>query len=826
MRIDQRGRGVARACQSKRGGNIKQLTLTPFWHRRVCEATLIINAIIIALFIFSSMGGIGNYEIGMFAVGISVVSMIIATLSYLVIPEKSFSLRVLTALSAYALLLGSVGYMTVSTGTYDSPFLALWMITSIFAGTFGLWIVGVLLAGLSGYTVWLWYEGLLVEELIIGITLAGFLPVIVSHILWHSKSNSEKTNERAYYDLASELNQVSGKSDTVIGAISDGVIAINNQGNIELINPAAIRMTGWGKQDALGLDYKSVLQLLSKDGSALDKSKDPVFEVLTTNQAVRREDLVLQTNAGKKLNIELVVSPIGRIGEGGIIVFRDITKEQQDEKEQAEFISTASHEMRTPVASIEGYLGLALNPATAKIDDKAREYISKAHESAQHLGHLFQDLLDVTKADDGRLKNNPKVIDLVSFTDGIVGGLKPKAEAKGLTLFFKPVGDEVGGLKNLEPVYYVDVDADHLREILNNLVENAIKYTKQGEVVVDLHGDDDHAVVAIKDSGIGIPTEDIPHLFQKFYRVDNSDTREIGGTGLGLYLCRRLVEAMEGRIWVESEFQKGSTFFVELPRISHMEAQRRIEAASAEVAKPEDNNKYIDKTKVDAETQKHRQIALNTPIIVAKGKEKGGKSGSQSMPYKTPVAKAPAPNPADQLLGGNSSNKPEPIRNKDRMVIPTSAPANPPNNQQASTPPTAPKQTPAPTPVPPPRPAPTVPPPRVPQPPGNPVPVDIKPPAPVSQPTPPSPQPPTPTATPISPPAPVTTQTQTLPPAPKATQPVAEQSTDDSTPILEPEPTAVPKQAPPITAAPAGQPNSMPMMGPQNADQQPTQNNQ
>lgn len=808
MRIDQRGRGVARACQSKRGGNIKQLTLTPFWHRRVCEATLIINAIIIALFVFSNTGGIGSYEIGMFAVGISVISMIIATLSYLVVPEKSFSVRILTALFAYALLLGSVGYLTVSTGTYDSPFLALWMITSIFAGTFGVWIVGVLLAGLSGYTVWLWYEGLLVEEVIIGIALAGFLPVIFSQILWHSKASNEKTNERAYYDLASELNQVSGKSDTVIGAISDGVIAINNQGNIELINPAAIRMTGWGKQDAIGLDYKSVLQLLSKDGSALDKSKDPVFEVLSTNQSVRREDLVLQTNAGKKLNIELVVSPIGRIGEGGIIVFRDITKEQQDEKEQAEFISTASHEMRTPVASIEGYLGLALNPATAKIDDKAREYISKAHESAQHLGHLFQDLLDVTKADDGRLKNNPKVIDLVSFTDGIVGGLKPKAEAKGLTLFFKPVGDEVGGLKNLEPVYYVDVDADHLREILNNLVENAIKYTKQGEVVVDLHGDDDHAVVAIKDSGIGIPTEDIPHLFQKFYRVDNSDTREIGGTGLGLYLCRRLVEAMEGRIWVESEFQKGSTFFVELPRISHMEAQRRIEAASAEVAKPEDNNKYIDKSKVDAETQKHRQIALNTPIIVAKGKEKGGKSGSQSMPYKTPVAKAPAPNPADQLLGGNSSNKPEPMRNKDRMVIP----------------PTAPKQ--APTPVPPPRPAPTVPPPRTPQPPVNPVPADIKPPTPVPQPTPPPTQTPKPIAVPTSTPTPAPTKPQTSPPAPQAIETNPEQTADDSTPILEPEPTAVPKQAPPITTPPVGQPNSTPAMGPQNANQHPTQNNQ
>src|SRR5690606_7203888 len=109
------------------------------------------------------------------------------------------------------------------------------------------------------------------------------------------------------------------------------------------------------------------------------------------------------THSGKKLLISLVVSPVGQIGSGAIIVFRDITKEKAEEREQAEFISTASHEMRTPVASIEGYLGLTLNPATAQIDEKARDFITKAHESAQHLGRLFQGLLDVTKADDGRI---------------------------------------------------------------------------------------------------------------------------------------------------------------------------------------------------------------------------------------------------------------------------------------------------------------------------------------------------------------------------------------------------------------------------------------
>jgi hypothetical protein len=107
-------------------------------------------------------------------------------------------------------------------------------------------------------------------------------------------------------------------------------------------------------------------------------------------------------------------------------------------------------------------------------------------------------------------------------------------------------------------------------------MENAIKYTLKGDVVIDVTGDDTKVIISVADTGLGIPAEDQPHLFQKFYRVDNSDTREIGGTGLGLYLCRRLTETLGGRIWAESVYKQGSTFFVELPRIDTQEAQRLL----------------------------------------------------------------------------------------------------------------------------------------------------------------------------------------------------------------------------------------------------------
>ncbi len=488
------------------------------------------------------------------------------------------------SLIVYLLLTASAASLIVTTGSANSPFLALWMLVSVFAGLFGIWGLLPMLAAIGVFVAAEYLKGNFSPELVVLVSFAGLLPLIASMIIWHSKSDGpEEDGNRAYKDLAHELSQVASQSEVVINAIGDGVMALDGKGVIQLINPAAQRILGWAKQDALALGYKSVLTLIDKVNKPLDSSMDPVQQVLNTNQQVRNNDLTISSKTGKKMMTSLVVSPVGEMGSGVIIVFRDITKEKAEEREQAEFISTASHEMRTPVASIEGYLGLALNPNTAQIDDKARDFIMKAHEAAQHLGRLFQDLLDVSKADDRRLANNPKVVDIVTFTHDILQGFNQKAADKGLRLKFNPIPDD--GTRHIAPAYHINLDNDHVREIIDNLTENAIKYTPAGDVVVDINGTDDKVVVSIKDSGIGIPNEDMPHLFQKFYRVDNVDTREIGGTGLGLYLCRRLAETMGGRIWAESEYKKGSTFYLELPRISSQEAteltEQQAEAARA-----------------------------------------------------------------------------------------------------------------------------------------------------------------------------------------------------------------------------------------------------
>lgn len=481
------------------------------------------------------------------------------------------SRRLTVGLIIFYLTTTLTGWLLANSDATTSPFIVIWGILGVFSAVFGLYgwvlflvanIILVMAQALGGY---------IATQTFLSIAIAETLPTLIGPLIF-----GKRPIKKVSRSLSNTLSQVSNKSEVIINAIGDGVIFIDNQGLIRLINPAAQEILGWAKQDALSLNYKSILKLVNQKDEPLSDKQDPIYESLNENQRVRDNKLIVMTRNDKKLITSLVSSPIGEAGSGVIVVFRDITKETAEEREQAEFVSTASHEMRTPVASIEGYLSLALNPQTAQMDDRARDFITKAHASAQHLGRLFQDLLDVSKSEDGRMTNKPQVINLVPFVHDVVEGLTPKARQKGLSIVYKPIPDR-SVERMLSPDYIVNLDNDHLNEVVSNLVENAIKYTPKGQIIVDVTGDDEHAIISVKDSGIGIPAEDIPHLFQKFYRVENKDTHNIGGTGLGLYLSRRLTELMNGRIWVESIRHQGSTFYVELPRISEQDAKKLIE---------------------------------------------------------------------------------------------------------------------------------------------------------------------------------------------------------------------------------------------------------
>lgn len=358
--------------------------------------------------------------------------------------------------------------------------------------------------------------------------------------------------------------------------INEAVLVIDERGMIKFANPAASAMAGFGDpSDITGLDYTLVLHLEDMMGNALDPAQTELYTALNLNRALNtREYVLVSAQSERRIVLDLSCIPTGDNQADRIVTFRDITNEVAEEREQAEFISTASHEMRTPVASIEGYLGLALNPQTATIDERAKKYLEAAHASSQHLGRLFKDLLDVTKFDDDRAKIHLIPVDAIQAVAYIANEQSEAIQAKHINYSFGQTSSFMDK-KHLAPKIYMAVDYDFLREIVNNLLGNAIKYTPEGgEIKISVRGDSDQVVISVADNGIGIPSDDLGHIFQKFYRVDNSQTRQIGGTGLGLYLVKRRAEAMGGRVWAESDFGHGSIFYVSLPRITESEYEK------------------------------------------------------------------------------------------------------------------------------------------------------------------------------------------------------------------------------------------------------------
>ena len=486
---------------------------------------------------------------------------------------------------AFALL---ESFLTLEpTGIYHSVYIGPILVLTFLAGALGLyWPVGILLVLTLGYL--LGQAGFFSDGS--GGAIAGLLVVIgaafaalISYIFWRRLYDLSENPQLSSLDRMLKSRQQ--QSEILIQSIADGVIVFDANSKINLVNPAAATMTEWKMTDALGIDVHTVVKLAEGNGKPLTEGTDLFTSALTTKKAVNRTLQLIGRN-NKQTIVSLVISPVVIPPDssvvGAVAIFRDITKEHQAEQQRADFISTASHEMRTPVAAIEGYLSLALNNKVSTIDSKAREYLEKAHESTQHLGKLFQDLLTSAKAEDGRLSNHPTVVELGSLLQQLTDGLRFAAEKKQLALEFIIGTPDVidatnGGAVNgnmVRPLYYVYADAERLREVITNLFDNAVKYTEQGKVSIGLTADPSFVQFYVRDTGSGIPADDVPHLFQKFYRVDNSATRVIGGTGLGLFIARKIVELYGGRIWVESKFGNGSTFYINLPRLTTQRAEQ------------------------------------------------------------------------------------------------------------------------------------------------------------------------------------------------------------------------------------------------------------
>ena len=433
--------------------------------------------------------------------------------------------------------------------------------------------------------------------------------------------------------------QSANLANLVLNSIDEGVMIVHSSGIVVLINPAAMRLLGTSDPNMVeNLQLASILNLENSEGTKIEDDVNPVLRAVMNGENFETRDLILVSvqEQRRPVAISVVCTTTGQ--NERIITLRDIARELEEEGEQADFISTASHEMRTPVASIEGYLGLALNPKTATIDERARKYLEEAHASSKHLGRLFKDLLDVTKLDDKKIRVQLTPVEMASTVRSIANGQVPMMSEKGIHYTFganAARSDNATRVVNQE--VYASVDIDFLREAVNNLVENAIKYTASGGGIwVNVRGDDDRVLINVTDTGIGISPDDLKHVFQKFYRADNSQTRTVGGTGLGLYLVKQRVEAMGGKVWAESSFGEGSTFYLSFPRITAEEYQRRKQIASNIEAMSQNTQ-----TLPTQPTMQDPQAAISQPMMQAS-------QSADSQPMMQPMTQPTAIQPPIQ----------------------------------------------------------------------------------------------------------------------------------------------------------------------------------
>ncbi len=357
-------------------------------------------------------------------------------------------------------------------------------------------------------------------------------------------------NARLFKAVTDERN----RSRAILNSIADGVFTTDLDLKITSLNPAALQLTKYAASDLLGRVYAEALGISDRDGKAIIPEASPGFQAIKFRSATEPRIFQIKLANGQSALIALVAAPIADSGDvisGAVGVFRDVTREQEVVRMKDEFVSLVSHELRTPMASVLGFAELIL---TRKLtESKLNLYVETIHKEAQRLSNLIGDFLDIQRMEDGRQLYNFIEVDFDLVLRPVLDIFTAQRERI-----------EVNVPENLPPLW---ADPDRIVQTLTNLVSNAIKYSpKGGQVIIVARLNQDNMLeIAVKDFGLGIPQEAQGQLFSKFYRVDNTDRREIGGTGLGLAISREIIEAHGGKIWLDSELGQGSTFTFTLP---------------------------------------------------------------------------------------------------------------------------------------------------------------------------------------------------------------------------------------------------------------------
>ena len=344
------------------------------------------------------------------------------------------------------------------------------------------------------------------------------------------------------------LEQESKRLHSILSYMTDGVLATNRRGQITMINDMAKRQLGVESDDALN---QNILELLKiEDEYELRDLITQSPEMMIYSQNVNGEYISL------RVRFALIRRESGFIS-GLVAVLHDTTEQEKEERERRLFVSNVSHELRTPLTSVKSYLE-ALDEG-ALYDPVAPDFIKVSLNETNRMMRMVTDLLHLSRIDNATSHLDVELINFTAFITFILNRFD-KMRSQDEDKKYELVRDY--------PInsVWIEIDTDKMTQVIDNILNNAIKYSPDGgKITVSMKTTDDQMILSISDQGLGIPKEDLPKIFDRFYRVDKARSRAQGGTGLGLAIAKEIIKQHNGFIWAKSEYGKGSTFTIVLP---------------------------------------------------------------------------------------------------------------------------------------------------------------------------------------------------------------------------------------------------------------------
>ncbi|MDB5169693.1 MAG: hypothetical protein JWN82_89 [Candidatus Saccharibacteria bacterium] len=353
-------------------------------------------------------------------------------------------------------------------------------------------------------------------------------------------------------------------AEALFTSIGDGAIATDEFGKITRINPTALKLLGYTEREMIGAWFPKKIVSIHENGDPVSLIDRPITRAFLTGKTIVEKTYYRKKN-GQTIPVSITVSPIMLSGKpvGAIEVFRDITIEYEIDRMKSDFISLASHQLRTPLSAIKTYSHMLLDGYMGDITAPQKKSLRTIVSAANRMNELISTLLNITRIESGNVTVTLKNVDVEKLAEEVNKEHSLAASDKDITLSLHCSGKKTT----------VHTDALLFKEVLGNLVSNAIKYTPEGgKVALGIKNRRYDVLFSVTDSGMGIPKYSQEQIFTKFFRAHNVVKQETSGTGLGLYLVKGLVDALGGKIWFESSETKGTIFYVTLSKTGAVSA--------------------------------------------------------------------------------------------------------------------------------------------------------------------------------------------------------------------------------------------------------------